>query len=466
VSPAQRVLRTTFEALRYRNYRLYFFGQLVSVSGTWMQTVAQAWLVLRLTGSGVALGSVVALQFLPMLLVGAWGGLIADRFDKRRLLLGTQTFAGLLALTLGLLTVTGTVQLWMVFALAFGLGCVNVVDNPTRQAFVVEMVGSDSVTNAVSLNSVIMNSARVVGPAVAGILIAVVDVGPCFLINAASYVAVIVSLLAMRPGELHPGRRAASRPGQLRAGFRYVWSNPELRTPLLLMVVIGTLAYEFQVSLPLMARFTFHSGAAAYGAMSAFMGAGAVVGGLVSAARGAPTPRRLRNAALMFGILILGVAAMPTLGAALAVLPFMGGASISFIAMANSTLQLRSAPELRGRVMALYGVAFLGSTPVGGPIVGLVGETLGPRAGVGIGGVATLVAIAVAWRSLSSRAGPRPVDAGPAAVLASDARVLEAELAGRSGDTEGRTPAEPATGPDGNGRSPGGSPFAGRLDAG
>jgi MFS family permease len=320
----------------------------------------------------------------------------------------------------------------MVYTLAFGLGCVNVVDNPTRQAFVTEMVGVDSVTNAVSLNSVIMNSARVIGPAMAGILIAVIDIGPCFLINAGSYVAVVAALLAMRPAELHPVQRAKRSKGQVRAGFRYVWSTPALRTPLLLMVVVGTLAYEFQVSLPLLARFTFHSGAGAYGAMSAFMGVGAVLGGLASAARGAPTPRRLRRAAVAFGLLILAVSAMPSLAATLAVLPFMGAASISFIAMANSTLQLTSAPEMRGRVMALYAVAFLGSTPVGGPIVGWVGEAVGPRAAIGIGGVATLLAVTIVWRSLASRSPSIGADRE----LDAEARALEAELAGRAGDAD------------------------------
>jgi MFS family permease len=388
-----------------RNYRLYFAGQVVSVSGTWMQQVAQGWLVLRLTNSGVALGTVTALQFVPVLLFGAWGGVIADRFDKRRLLLGTQSVAGVLALVLGLLTLTGDIRLWMVYLLAAALGCVNAVDNPTRQAFVREMVGPTDVPNAVSLNSVTMNASRVIGPAVAAILIVSVGLAPCFLINAASYGAVLVGLSLMRPEELLGTGTVARAKGQLRAGLRYAWSTPELRNPLLMMVVIGTLAYEFQVTLPIMARFTFHGGAGAYGVMLSCMAGGAVVGGLAVASRERPTPRSLLVAAVAFGVLILGVAAAPNLAVALVLLVLMGGASISFIALSNSTLQLRSDPAMRGRVMALYAVAFLGSTPIGAPIVGAVAQAWGARAALALGGAATLVAAsATARRALGAKA--------------------------------------------------------------
>jgi MFS family permease len=402
----------TFRSLAVRNYRLYFAGQVVSVSGTWMQQIAQGWLVLRLTNSGVALGTVTALQFLPVLLVGAWGGVIADRFDKRSLLFGTQSVAGVLALVLGLLTLTGEIRLWMVYVLAATLGCVTAVDNPTRQAFVREMVGPTDVPNAVSLNSVTMNASRVIGPAVAAVLIVTVGLAPCFLINAASYGAVLVGLCLMRPHELLGTGTVARAKGQLRAGLRYAWSTPELRHPLLMMVVIGTLAYEFQVTLPIMARFTFHGGAGAYGVMTSCMAAGAVVGGLAVAHRERPTSRSLMTAAVAFGLLILAVAAAPDLAAALVFLVLMGAASISFIAMANSTLQLRADPSMRGRVMALYAVAFLGSTPIGAPVVGAVAQAWGARAALALGGVATLVAAAVtSRRALSARATGRPTDA-------------------------------------------------------
>lgn len=397
--------RRTFAALRFRNYRLYFFGQIVSVTGTWMQSVAQAWLVFELTHSGTWLGAVLSVQFLPVLLAGPWGGVVADRVDKRRLLLATQTVSLVLAGILGVLTVTNTVELWMVFVLAAGLGLVNAIDNPARQTFVLEMVGPDELTNAVSLNSVVVNAARVVGPAVAGVLIATVGIGQCFLLNAASYVAVIIGLVMMRPGDLFAGSPALRARGQLRDGLRYVWSTAELRIPLLMMALIGTLAYEFSVSLPLFAENTFHAGAGAFGAMSSMMGAGAVIGGLAvaSGGKGAPSFASLSGAAMAFGVLMLGLSASPNLPIAYAVLPIMGGASIAFIAMANSTLQLRADPSMRGRVMALYGVAFIGSTPIGGPIVGWIGQHYGARSAIAVGGAATVVAAAYGWALLVRR---------------------------------------------------------------
>jgi len=395
------VTSRTFDALHNYNYRLYFFGQIVSVSGTWMQSVAQAWLVLHLTRSGIALGAVTAVQFFPILVAGPMGGVIADRVDKRRLLVGTQTAAGLLALALGLLTLIGAVRLWMVFLLAFGLGCVNAIDNPSRQSFVMEMVGTDRVTNAVTLNSVVMNGARVVGPAVAGVLIETVGLSVCFLANAGSFAAVIIGLMLMRRSQLLPAPPAARKRGQLREGFRYVRGDPGLLAPLIMMAVIGTLAYNFTVTLPLMAKFAFHSGAGAFGAMNALMGAGAVVGGLITASRGNPSNRRLPAMAAGFGALMLVCAVMPTLITELAALAVMGAFSISFIATANTTLQLRSAPEMRGRVMAIYAVAFLGSTPVGGPIVGTIGQTVGPRAAIAVGGIATLAAAGYGFVTLA-----------------------------------------------------------------
>jgi MFS family permease len=390
----------TFAALRFRNYRLFIAGQLVSMSGTWMQSVAQAWLVLELTGSGTALGLVVAAQFLPTLLGGPWGGLIADRFDKRRLLLATQTVAGLLALVLGLLTVTGTVELWMVYVLAAGLGLVTAVDNPSRQTFVMEMVGPADIANAVTLNSVVVNAARVIGPAIAGIVISTLGVGPCFLINAASFGAVIAVLALMRTSELHREAPAPRARGQLREGFRYVRATEGLRVPLIMMAVIGTLAYEFTVTLPLLSEFTFHAGSGGFAAMTALMGGGAVVGGLVTASFGPPTPRRLSLAATAFGAVIAAVAVAPTLAVALALMPVLGAASVTVIAFSNATLQLSAAPHLRGRVMALFSVAFLGSTPIGGPIVGFVAEHGGPRLALGLGAVAAVAAGLYGWTRL------------------------------------------------------------------
>ena len=399
---ARKFATLTFRALHTRNFRLFFFGQVVSVTGTWIQTVAQAWLVLKLTNSGTALGLVLALQTVPLLIGGAWGGVLADRFDKRRVLVVTQAAAATVALTLGLLTITGLVQLWMVGALALALGAVNMIDLPTRQAFVHEMVGRDKLVNAVSLNAVIMNSARVVGPAVAAVLIATVGIGPCFLLNAVSYLAVIGALLAIRKHELHRVAPTVRAPGQLVEGLRYAWRTPAVRVPLLIMAMVGTFAYEFSVSLPLIARFTFNAGPAGYGALSSFMGAGAVAGGLVVAALGKPNGRRLAIATTTFGILILAAAAAPTLPLMLALITVTGAGSIFFGAMANTSIQLAAEPHMRGRVMALYTIAFMGSTAIGGPIVGWIGQVLSPRAALAVGGFACLAAATLAWRSLSS----------------------------------------------------------------
>jgi MFS family permease len=392
--------RRAFSSLRIRNYRLYFTGQVVSVSGTWMQGVAQAWLVLNLTGSGTALGLVSSLQFLPVLFLGPLGGMITDRFDKRRLLLITQTAAALLATTLGLLVLFDLARLWMVFALAAGLGFVNLVDNPTRQTFVIEMVGPQDLVNAVGLNSVIFNLARMIGPAIAGILIVTVGLAPCFLINAASYLAVIAALTMMRVSELHRAPLQPRGRGQLRDGFRYVRSTPALLIPLLMMGVMGTLAYEFQVILPLVARFTFGGDAATYGTLMAVFGAGAVMGGLLTAIRRRRGPVSLSRTALVFGTFQVAAALAPTLWAEIAILVFVGAASITFVTLSNSTLQLASAPEMRGRVMGLYAVAFLGSVPIGAPIIGWIGGHLGPRYGLGLGGLVSLACGALAYRSL------------------------------------------------------------------
>jgi MFS family permease len=394
VSPRPLAART-FASLANPNYRRYFSGQAISLVGTWMQTVAQSWLVLTLTGSGTALGLIVALQFLPVLLLAPYGGVIADRVPKRRLLLATQSALALLALTLGLLTLFHAVRLWEVAAVALGLGLVNAFDNPARQAFVLEMVGTERLRNAVSLNSVLVNAARAVGPAVAGVLIATVGVGICFMVNAVSYVAVLASLATLEVARLHAGRPVIRARGQLRAGLRYVRSTPALAVPLIMMGVIGMLAYEFQVVLPVVARQTFHGGPGAYGLMTAAMGVGAVAGGLVVAGHARTGVRPLVLAAGAFGVVILAAAAAPTLGLEIAALVLVGAASVSFLAVGNTTLQLASAPEMRGRVMALWAVAFLGSTPLGGPIAGLVAEHAGPRWGLVLGGVAALTAAGV-----------------------------------------------------------------------
>jgi MFS family permease len=393
VSP-HGVGRRTFASLAVPNYRRFFAGQAVSLVGTWMQTIAQGWLVLSLTGSGTALGLLVAVQMLPVLLLAPYAGVLADRVDKRRLLVGVQTAMGLLALCLGLLTATGAVRLWHVFALAGLLGLATAFDNPTRQSFVGELVGADGLRNAVSLNSVMVNGARAIGPAVGGILIATVGTATCFLLNAASYVAVVASLLLLDPAALVPARPAPKGRGQLRAGLRYVARTPALAVPLAMMAVIGTLAYEFQVVLPVVARQTFHGGPQTYGFMTAAMGIGAVAGGLAVAGSGRTGTRAVVAAAAAFGVAILLAAVAPDLRLELAALALVGAASVTFIAVGNSTIQLAARPEMRGRVMSLWAVAFLGSTPIGGPIAGLVAEQAGGRAGLVLGAAACLVAAA------------------------------------------------------------------------
>jgi len=388
----------TFASLRNRNFRIFFTAQIVSVTGTWMQSIAQMWLVLHLTGSGVALGITAALQFTPILLFGTWGGLLADRLDKRKVLMVTQSAAGVVALVLAGLTLGGIVQLWMVYVLALSLGMVNVFDNPARQSFVTEMVGKEQITNAVGLNSAVFTLARVIGPAVAGVVIALVGTGWCFLYNGLSYFPVVFALLLMRPSELHRGLPALRARGQIRAGIRYAWNRPELRLPLLLMLVVGTLAFNFSVLMPLMARFVFNSGASTFGLLMSFMGVGAFVGALVAANRALPSHRLLALAGVAFGGLLIGAAVAPTLPIELLVLVPMGAAMITFQATANSLLQLNSDPAFRGRVMALYVMVFLGTTPIGGPMVGWIAQQFGARVGLGIGGLATIVgSAALLW---------------------------------------------------------------------
>jgi predicted MFS family arabinose efflux permease len=394
-------LDATFGSLRVRNYRLFFSSQVVSVTGTWMQSVGQMWLVLHLSGSGLALGLTAALQFTPVLLLGTWGGLVADRADKRKLLMGTQAASASLALALGLLTLTGSVRLWMVFVLASLLGCVNLVDNPARQSFVSEMVGPQRISNAVSLNSAVFTLARVIGPAIAGLLIGVLGIGWCFVGNALSYLPVVVALFAMRPSELHRGRPVARGPGQIKEGLRYAWARRELRLPLLLMLAVGTLAFNFTVLLPLMARFAFDSGASTFGLLLSLMGAGSFVGALAAAGRERPGYRLLALAALAFGVLLLAAAAAPTLPLEMAVLVPLGAAMITFQATGNSLLQIGSEPAFRGRVMALYVIVFIGTTPIGAPLVGWVAQELGPRAGLALGGIATVLAASVALWAVS-----------------------------------------------------------------
>jgi MFS family permease len=387
----RRAGRITFAALSIPNYRRYISGQSISLIGTWMQMTAQSWLVLTLTHSSTALGLIIALQTLPVLLLAPYGGVIADRIDKRRLMIALQGAMGLQALTLGVLTVAGVVQVWEIGVLAALLGLNNAFENPSRQSFMLELVGPEHLRNAVSLNSVLVNVARSVGPAIAGILIATVGTGVCFLVNAASFVAVVASLATMDSRALNPTPPMPRERGQLREGLRYVRSHRELAVPLVMMGIVGCLTYEFQVSLPVMASRGLHVGATGFGFMTAAMGIGAVAGGLVVAARGKTGLRPLILAATAFGAAMTLATLAPSLAFELIALALSGAASISFMSTGNSTLQLSAAPSMRGRVMALWFVAFQGSTPIGGPIVGWVMAVAGARAGLGLGAITCLM---------------------------------------------------------------------------
>jgi MFS family permease len=399
-------VRRSFDSLSVPNYRRYFAGQIVSLSGNWMQMVAEVWLVLTLTGSGLAVGMTTALQFLPILLFGAWGGVLADRFPKRRLLMVTQALMALPALVLLAIVLAGVVAPWMVMALVFVRGTVNAVDNPTRQSFAIEMVGPERVVNAVSLNSVLVHSARLVGPTLAGLLIATVGFEPCFALNALSFAAMIAALWRMEPAQLNAAPRAGRERGAVRAGLRYVLRTRELAVPLGLMALVGTLGLNFQVILPLLARFSFDGGPSAYATLVSSMGVGSVIGALATGAHGRTDARLIAGAALAFGGLALLAAAMPSLALEVPVLALLGASAVTFAAAINSSLQLAVEPHMRGRVMALYTVVFLGSTPIGAPLVGWLSETYDPRVALLLAASSGLVA---AWcgHAALSRASSR-----------------------------------------------------------
>jgi MFS family permease len=392
-------VRHTFRSLRIRNYRLFATGQLISLIGSWMQTVGQDWLVIEQGGRGTALGLVTALQFLPILLIGMYGGMLADRYPKRRILLITQVAYAVLAGGMFVLIATDVVQLWMVFVFAGIFGVVTAIDMPARQSFVVEMVGSDDLVNAVSLNSATFNSARLIGPAVAGVMIANAGVAPVFLINAMSYVAVIAGLLWMRTEELHPSRRLERGKGQLREAVRYVRVRPNLLLPVVLVGIIGMFGFNFQITLALYAKEVYERGAGTYGALSSLLAAGSLCGALLAARRMRPRRRVLLLGAVSFGALEMIAGFAPNLLTFSILLVPTGIAMITFASTANATVQLGAGEEVRGRVMALYSLVFLGGTPIGAPIIGWFAEELGPRSSLIIGGavsvLATLAAAAI-----------------------------------------------------------------------
>jgi MFS family permease len=404
-------LQRTFASLSVPNYRRYFTGQVISISGNWMQIVAEMWLVVQLTGSGVSVGLTAALQFLPMLLFGAWGGLLADRLPKLRLLQVTQALMAAPALALWGLTATGGIEVWIVYALVLARGSVLAIDNPARQAFVMELVGPARIVNAVALNSVVVHCSRIAGPAAAGAVIAVLGVGPCFALNALSFAAMLIALRRMDRSALLTPAPAKRARGDVRLAFAHVRATPGLWIPLGAMVLVGTFSFNFQVLMPLLASDTWHGTATTYASMTMAMGIGSVGGALLAGNLGRVSPRLIVGAATAFGLFELLAAAAPSLGLQILALVPLGAVSVTFAAGVNSSMQLAASPALRGRVMSLYSVVFLGSTPIGAPIVGWLAEVVSPRAGLALGGAAALVAAAGARAAYARVAAREPTAA-------------------------------------------------------
>ncbi len=407
----------TFRSLRTRNFRLFFFGQLVSQAGTWMQSIAIIWVVLRLTDNGFALGLATAAQFLPVLVLGAWAGVVADRVDRHKFLLATQTAFALVAVGFTVLTFTDLVSLPAIYVLSGMYGIVTALDNPARRALVVEMVAERDVPNAVGLNSALMTGSRVIGPALAGVLISTVGARWCFLVNAVTYTAVLGALLRIDRSKLRSSGRVLRGKGQLREGFRYVWSTPELKLPLILLTVIGTLAFEFQVTLPLLAERSFGGDAGTFTMLYSSMSAGSVIGALLIARRTDADTRMLVRAAFAMGIAMMALAVSPNQWIGLAAVVPLGLSSIFLISGSNAVINLHADPSMRGRALALTAVVFIGSTPIGGPIAGYVSEQLGPRFGVAMGAIATLLAAVWTMRALRRLERSRVVADGADVVL-------------------------------------------------
>lgn len=386
-----------FRSLRNYNYRLFAAGAVVSNVGTWMQRTAQDWLVLDLTGgSGTALGVTVALQFLPVMLFGLWGGMLADRYPKRPVLIAAQSLMGLLAVTMGVLTVSGFAQVWHVYVMAFTLGLLSCVEVPTRQSFVVEMVGREDLPNAIALNSSTFNLARVIGPALAGVLIFWMGTGPIFLLNAISFAGAITALLRLRKSELRTPEPVPRAKGQLREGLRYVGRRPNLLLPILIVAFMAIFAQSFSTSIALMARQVYGAGASSFGIASSAFAVGALGGALLAARRVKPSRRFLLTGAVCFGVFQIVAGLAPTYVAFMILLVPAGMALITVNTTANATVQLGASPEMRGRAMGIYFLVFTGGAPIGAPLVGWLAELSGPRVAIVIAGVLTTAGVGLA----------------------------------------------------------------------
>jgi MFS family permease len=392
-----------FAALAVPNFRRYVSGQALSLIGTWVETVAQVLLVLRLTNSGIVLGLTTAARFAPILILSPYAGLLVDRYPKRRVLLCTQVGLGLVSAVLGAAVLSGGIRLWQVVVLALAFGTLSAADNPARQAFVAEVVGRDLIRNAVTLNSTTVNVARVIGPTIAAVLASTIGLGWCFVVNAVSFGFVVASLLSLRADGLHPTPPLPRVRGQLRAGLRYAARVPAILRPLLMMALVGTFTFEFEVSLPLLARTTFHGGDGTFSWLIGAVGAGAVAGGLYAARSARTGVARLTKAALAYAIAVGLVAVAPTVATAIAACVLVGVASVIFLTTGNSTIQLASEPAYRGRVTALWSMALVGSTPIGSPVIGTLSDVAGPRYALALGAAACLAAVIVGrWPARSA----------------------------------------------------------------
>lgn len=429
IAPATPGRTSTFRSLRHRNFRLFFTGQLISQTGTWLTMVAQTLLVLSLTRSGITLGLLTACQFGPVLLLGAWAGAVADRSDKRQLLLVVQSLAMVQSVALGLVVLAGAATIPAIFALAAVQGVLTAFDNPARRAFVVEMVPTEDLANAVSLNSAVMTGSRVVGPAAAGALVLWVGYGWPFILDAVTYIAVLVGLVMMRPAELNRSAPTARAGGQVRQGLRYIRSEPQLFVPIVMMAIIGTFAFNFSVTVPLLVDGPLGGSTTTFTLLFSVMSLGSVIGALFTARRTQVTTRHLLAASAAFGVTMLLLAASPNLGFAFPAAVLLGLASISFMTSSTAIVQMLAGPAYRGRVLAIQSMVFLGSTPIGGPLIGWISDGYGPRAGVALGGVACLAATLYGLRALH---GPTPrrhrtVPAGPDRFSLGDADIALAD---------------------------------------
>jgi MFS family permease len=416
-----RHLSQGFRALHNRNYRLFWIGQLISVTGTWMQTTAQAWLVLKITNSPFSLGLVTTLQFLPVTILALYGGVLADRLWKRHALLFTQLTLTIQAFVFGILVAAGVIQLWQIYILAVIQGMANAVDNPVRQAFVVEMVGREELTNAVALNSMEFNAARILGPTLAGVIIDQIGIAPTLILNAISYIPVLIALLLMRQSELHvvPPSTQGSATQRLLEGLSYAWRSPNVLTVLIVVAAIGTFGYNFSIVLPLLARYVLHTSASGFGALASFLGFGSLVGAIVTAYFAEVKVQRLLIGSGAFSIIFGAVAVTRVFALSAALLVALGFAGIIFAITANTLLQLESPDALRGRIMSVYVLLFMGSTPVGGFLIGTLSDALGVPAALFICAILCLAGVifAVVYYRGSRLSQPVPTEYEPGKIV-------------------------------------------------